>query len=175
MTGASTLAAPHGLTVDPAAGRVYGRHGRPVGYYGTNGYVHVSVSEGARTRKLLAHRVVWEAANGPIPAGMEINHLNGVKDDNRIENLELVTKGDNQRHAFASGLREPTRCCKLTADDVHDVLNRIRRGETHRSIAASFGVSESTVSMIASGRNWKAVACAFRAAVPTATEGDNDA
>lgn len=157
------IAAPYGLSVDPIEGVVYGRYGRPVGYHGTNGYMHVSLSEGNRTRKLLAHRIIWESVHGPIPPGLEVNHLNGVKDDNRIENLEVVTKGDNQRHAFATGLREVTRCCKLSPDDVRGVLDRLSSGETHRSIAAVFGVGEATISSIAVGRNWRHIVDAYRA------------
>lgn len=36
------------------------------------------------------HRLIWEQINGPIPQGWEIHHLNGVKDDNRIENLQAL-------------------------------------------------------------------------------------
>lgn len=43
----------------------------------------------------LTHRIIWEMHNGEIPEGMEIDHINGVRDDNRIENLRCVTKGEN--------------------------------------------------------------------------------
>lgn len=36
-----------------------------------------------------AHRLVWQALHGDIPDGLEVNHINGVKSDNRPENLEL--------------------------------------------------------------------------------------
>ena len=53
-----------------------------------NGYVIV-----AHTR--LVHRIVWETFNGEIPEGMEIDHINTIRDDNRLENLRLVTHKEN--------------------------------------------------------------------------------
>lgn len=42
-----------------------------------------------------AHRVVWAFVNGPIPDGLQIDHINGVRHDNRIENLRLVNTKTN--------------------------------------------------------------------------------
>lgn len=45
-----------------------------------------------------AHRIIWEMFNGPIPDGFKIDHINGVKDDNRLDNLRLVTDSLNNRN-----------------------------------------------------------------------------
>ena len=45
----------------------------------------------------MEHRLVWEKKNGSIPEGMVIVHLNGVKDDNRIENLAMVPRYSRRR------------------------------------------------------------------------------
>ena len=46
----------------------------------------------------LRSRLVWFAVNGPIPAGMEMNHINHNRSDDRITNLELVTKKQNNQY-----------------------------------------------------------------------------
>lgn len=44
------------------------------------------------------HRIVWEMHNGPIPDGMEIDHINHVPGDDRIENLRMVTRRQNNQN-----------------------------------------------------------------------------
>ena len=47
----------------------------------------------------LAHRVIYRMVYGEIPVGMEIDHKNRVRDDNRIENLRLATRSENVRNS----------------------------------------------------------------------------
>lgn len=53
---------------------------------------------GGRVKWFYAHRGVWIAAHGRIPGTYQINHRNGHRWDNRLENLDMVTPGDNVRH-----------------------------------------------------------------------------
>ena len=45
------------------------------------------------------HIVVWEQAYGPVPSGYEVDHINGKRDDNRLENLRIVTRSENLKNA----------------------------------------------------------------------------
>ena len=45
------------------------------------------------------HRLLWEEAHGPIPEGMVIDHINGDPNDNRLENLRCVTRGQNKQNS----------------------------------------------------------------------------
>ena len=49
----------------------------------------------------LVHRMVYEVFEGPIPDGMEIDHINTIRGDNRIENLRVVTKIGNRRNPLS--------------------------------------------------------------------------
>lgn len=57
-------------------------------------------------RAAYIHRVVYETFKGEIPKGYQINHINGIKTDNRIENLEVCTRSENRIHAYNTGLQE---------------------------------------------------------------------
>lgn len=54
------------------------------------------------------HHLVLEAFVGPCPTGYQCNHKNGIKDDNRLENLEWVTAQENIRHSWRLGLSKPS-------------------------------------------------------------------
>lgn len=60
------------------------------------GYCYVTLDD--RKNKFV-HRLVAEAFLGP--SDKQVNHKNGVRSDNRVENLEWVTPSENQKHAFA--------------------------------------------------------------------------
>lgn len=67
-----------------------------------NGYMTVSL--GKRMPGQLVHILVAEAFVPGYKAGLDVNHKNGNKQDNRAENLEWCTRSDNIKHAFESGL-----------------------------------------------------------------------
>lgn len=61
------------------------------------GYPQVLVRKPKRTIALV-HRLVFETFIGEIPKGYEIDHINTVRDDNRLENLRVVTHRENQNN-----------------------------------------------------------------------------
>lgn len=72
-----------------------------------HGYLQVTLCQGGRRRTIAVHRLVLASFSGPFAVGEESNHLNGRKDDNRLANLEKVSRLGNVRHAIGSGLYDP--------------------------------------------------------------------
>ena len=73
------------------------------------GYQTVTLTQSGAQRQFTVHRIVAEAFLGPRPEGMTVNHKNGVKDDNRVANIEWLSNLDNMRHSHAIGLRDHLR------------------------------------------------------------------
>lgn len=150
-------------SVDPDVGLVYGKRGRSFTRRNSWGYVQIKFRDPDNwrvERAVLAHRVIWEHEHGPILAGLTINHLNGVKTDNRIANLECVTLTENMRHARRTGLlrarqSEDMPTAKLTNEQAREVYRRAWTGEDQSRIAKDFGIGRITVSHIKVGRAYK--------------------
>ena len=147
-------------------GRIIGKRGKVIkGSRDKDGYVIMAIAtRSPDSRMVKAHRKVYEAHVGPIPEGMMINHLNGVKDDNRVENLEVTDNRGNQLHSFsvlgrkgantnpAKGERQGS--SKLTEEQVREIRDRNAAGESCYSMAKDYGVNKVTLQRVCYGRGW---------------------
>ncbi len=69
-----------------------------------NGYKTVNLWINNKGKTFYIHRLVFEAFIGTIPKQLEINHIDGNKENNNLINLELVTRAENIQHAYKNGL-----------------------------------------------------------------------
>lgn len=124
---------------------------------GGKGYLKLTLSIEGNLRSVMAHRIVWEWLNGPIPEGIQVNHKDLDKRNNAPENLELVTGSGNIRHSYANGRPHPwhkairwREKARIT-DEQKDVIRRLRKqGSTLREIGGRFGLGTSHVHRICS-------------------------
>jgi hypothetical protein len=124
-----------------------------------NGYLQVSLSRPGERRYAYVHRLVLEAFAGTAPAGMEVCHADGSRNNNSLSNLRYGTRSENARDRIAHGRGpdgvkvrgEKNGLTHLTETDV-----RCIRGMpgTLKEIASHFGVHFGTIHNIKTGKTW---------------------
>lgn len=82
----------------------------------TNGYMKTQIWVAGKPKNVHQHRLLAESFIPNPECKSQVNHINGIKSDNRIENLEWATQSENGKHSFANGLQKVTRPCKKVID-----------------------------------------------------------
>lgn len=122
------------------------------------GYPRIAKHE----KSFQVHTLVADAFIGPRPEGMQVNHKDGNKQNNRRNNLEYCTPSQNTAHAHRSGLcnqkGDKNNASKLTEENVMRIKAIVRGGLSQTKTAAQFGVSRATVNFIMLGKRWGHVA-----------------
>lgn len=108
-----------------------------------------------------AHRLVLMAFN-PVEnmSQLEVNHKDGDKRNNALDNLEWCTSSDNQKHAYRTGLHqsrkgEKSNFSKLSEEDVKKVFELRKQGLTQQKIAEEVGCTRSNISYILNKKTWQ--------------------
>lgn len=135
-----------GMYIATSCGEVIGKRGRVLKQIlKPNGYLHFSRSEGyGNPQQTLTHRFVWEHFNGPIPKGLVVDHVDGDRLNNRLENLQVITCRENIRKGLGT---------KLSISQVSEIKARLPL-ERGRDLAKEYGVSEQLLCCIRKGRRW---------------------
>lgn len=117
-----------------------------------------------KNKLMKVHRAVASAFI-PNPDNLpQVNHKNGIKSDNRVENLEWCTASDNIKHAFKTDLKslkgEKHNQNILTDSKVIEIRGKYTRGRGSKpgnihELCKEYGVARSTIANIVTGRRWK--------------------
>lgn len=125
---------------------------------GSKGYAIVTLSKNGVKKKVLVHRTIYEAFYGNIQPGNVIDHLNGNKQDNRLENLEECSCSENVRRAFINGLikSEFDRSFCTTNQQKFDLLiHCLKKGVSKRLSEYIAEIPFGTVKSILQGKSYK--------------------
>jgi len=134
-------------------------------------FVNLWTPNGEHKREYV-HRLCLKVFSGH-KEGLECNHIDGNKSNNHIDNLEWVTKSQNHKHAYETGLNRVSEYQKKRTSDANrgsghggtrlkerDIIN-IRHlydsGMTYKKISNIYGVHRDTIGNIVRGNTWKHV------------------
>jgi len=127
-----------------------------------DGYVLVSLNNKTKRRA----RVVLSSFN-PIEGmdKLQVNHVNSIRNDDRLENLEWCTVSENHKHAYKTNGKEATRMkgstnhnSKLTEGDVREIFKLLEDGSLkQKTIAEIYQVTPTTINYIKLGKSWQHV------------------
>lgn len=136
------------------------------------GYVIVHLSKNGKVSFLHTHRLVMQAFVGECPPKIQVNHKNGIRHDNRLENLEYCTQSENLRHAkyvlgksFGYGSEkspayvrgEAHGLATLTTEKVISIRELAATGMMQKDIARLYGVKQQCISKIVNRKRWSHV------------------
>lgn len=138
-------------------GKIYNTNtGKQLKYSQVRGYLRYTLYDEGSRHQWQAHRLVATVYLENPEHKPCVNHKDGDKHNNTVDNLEWCTYSENEEHSFKVLGKEPNRPCKLTQEQVDFIRNLPDRKEvTLRPVAESFGVSYWTVRDVAFFRNWK--------------------
>lgn len=127
---------------------------------GKRGYLTVVLSQDGDKKTYPVHRLVAMAyLDNPegLPA---VNHKNGDKTDNHVNNLEWCTQKDNIQHAIETGLQKPIpydEMRSLSDEEAHEVCSLLDSGFRVKDISSILGYNQNTISRIKAGITYKEI------------------
>lgn len=111
------------------------------------GYLAVYLCDHQQNFHTFVHRLVALHFIPNPDSKTQVNHINGIKDDNRVENLEWCTSSENMRHAFDTGLIK----AKISNKEVRKARELHSDGLAGTKLSKMYNISQSYMSRILKG------------------------
>lgn len=110
-------------------------------------------------KNVMLQRIVYALVHGECPSDKQVNHIDGNKQNNKIDNLELVTVSENALHAFKTGLRIPQKgsdnpSAILNESQVLEIYDLFWKGLSNEEIAQIYNIEFKHVSLLRNGKRW---------------------
>jgi len=124
------------------------------------GYKIVALRKDNITTKFSVHRLVAKTFIPNTENKPQVNHLNGIRHDNRVENLEWCTNQENAIHAFSilprnKAFGERMGSNVLKEQQVHEIRSLLKKGHSRMCLSRLYKVGGSTIQAIDIGKSWK--------------------
>ena len=123
------------------------------------GYKICALNKNRKIKSYIVHRLIALSFIKNEFNKPQINHKNGIKTDNRIENLEWCTNSENQLHAYKIGLSnrkgENHTQNKLKNSDIYKIRNLYNNNYSLIQLAQSFNTTSSNIYRIVNLKTWK--------------------
>lgn len=124
-----------------------------------DGYMLITVPFNKQQKTYKVHRIVLWSFTGIDGSGMQCNHINGNRDDNRLENLEWCSVSENHLHKCRK-LGGGSGAChyrsKLSSEQVAEIRDRYMSHQlTQQELADLFGVSRVTIRRAVTGKSYR--------------------
>ena len=120
-----------------------------------NGYSYIILWKDNKIKNCRVHRLVAQAFIENPQSKLEVNHINGIKDDNSIKNLEWVTSEENREHSYRigiAGIGEKNASAKLKNYEAEEIL---KSNEKSIILAKKYNISLTTIYKIKNREMWK--------------------
>lgn len=158
---------PDGTVMNAITEKVYSRGSR-------KGHIHIAKKLDGKVYHILAHRLVYLWAVGPLAPHEQVMHIDGDPRNNDPSNLAKTDNAGNVQHAYALGkidrrnitrglLRyfkkrnRPHWNAKLTAEQVNEIRTRFAAGAKKKHLAREFNIDRSTIIGIVRGELYRSI------------------